>query len=64
MDAHFLLHERHQTSENSFAELRVWRVASPVRGSEHIYKYEYSQAFVVKGECVQRYDNEAGKGNQ
>ena len=44
-----------------FAELRVWRVPAPVRGSAHAYKYSLS--YVVAGECVLRYDNEAGKGD-
>jgi hypothetical protein len=30
-------------------------------GSKHRYKYRL--AFVVAGECVLRYDNEAGKGD-
>lgn len=61
MYAELLLHERHQVSEDSFAELRIWRVSSPVRGSPHEYKY--SLAYVVAGECVLRYDNEADKGD-
>jgi hypothetical protein len=32
-----------------------------VRGSAHHSKY--SPAYVVAGECVLRYDNEAGKGD-
>jgi hypothetical protein len=61
MGAELLLHERHQVSQDSFAELRIWRVRAPVRGSGHVYKY--SLAYVVAGECVLRYDNEAGKGD-
>ena len=61
MRAVLLLHERHQVSLDSFAELRIWRVPSQVRGSRHDYKY--SLAYVVAGECVLRYDNEAGKGD-
>lgn len=61
MRAELLLHERHQISQDSFAELRIWRVPSSVRGSRHEYKY--SLAYVVAGECVLRYDNEAGKGD-
>lgn len=34
---------------------------APVRGSTHSFKY--SLAFVVRGDCVMRYDNEAGKGD-
>ena len=61
MRAELLLHERHQIGHDSFAELRVWRVPSPVRGSAHMYKY--SLAYVVAGESVLRYGNEAGKGD-
>jgi hypothetical protein len=61
MKAELLLHERYQLMAEAFAELRVWRVPRPVRGSAHEYKY--SLAYVVAGECVFRYDNEAGKGD-
>lgn len=56
-----LLDERHVLSETAFAELVVWRVPAPVRGSAHGFRYRL--ALVVKGECVLRYDNEAGKGD-
>ena len=61
MKAGPLPHEHHQVSEDSLAELRIWQVTSPVPGSEHAYKY--SLACITAGECVLRYDNEAGKGN-
>ncbi len=61
MPAEPLLDERHVLSETAFAELVVWRVPAPVRGSEH--RYRYRLALVVKSECVLRYDNEAGKGD-
>jgi hypothetical protein len=61
MKAGLLLWERHQLSGNAFAELRIWRVPSSVKGSAHAYKY--ALAYVVEGECVLRYDNEAGKGD-
>lgn len=48
-------------SENAFAELVLWRLPQPMAGSKHSYKYRL--AFVVSGECVVRYDNEAGKGD-
>lgn len=56
-----MLNERHQLTANSFAELRIWRVSQPVRGSSHDLKY--ALAYVVAGVCVLRYDNEAGKGD-
>ena len=48
-------------SERAFAELVLWRVPKPLKGSKHSYKYRL--AYVVDGECVLRYDNEAGKGD-
>lgn len=61
MQAEALLDERHVLSETAFAELVVWRVPAPARGSAHQYRYRL--ALVVKGVCVLRYDNEAGKGD-
>ena len=61
MPAEPLLEERHVLSETAFAELAVWRVPAPVRGSAHDYRYRL--ALVVDGKCVLRYDNEAGKGD-
>ena len=48
-------------SEIAFAELVLWRVSPPVSGSAHPFKYRL--AYVVRGVCVLRYDNEAGKGD-
>ncbi|MBI2295015.1 MAG: hypothetical protein HYU76_03000 [Betaproteobacteria bacterium] len=61
MQAEPLLDERHVLSEAAFAELIVWRVPTPVRGSAH--RFRYRLALVVRGACVLRYDNEAGKGD-
>lgn len=56
-----LLRERHVLSENSFAELVIWRLPRPLAGSPHQSKYRL--AFVVDEICVLRFDNEAGKGD-
>ncbi|TRZ65375.1 MAG: hypothetical protein D4S02_08835 [Rhodocyclaceae bacterium] len=48
-------------SESAFAELALWRIPKPVKGSPHRYKYRL--AYVVRGVCVLRYDNEPGKGD-
>jgi len=56
-----MLNERHIVSENAFVEMVVWRVPLPLSGSSHDFKYRL--AFVVDGQCVVRYDNEAGKGD-
>ena len=61
MKAELLLRERHQLRPDAFVELRMWRVPAPVPGSAHAYKY--ALAYVVRGRCVLRYDNEAGKGD-
>lgn len=65
---HYLQHEAVQLictrilySEEAFAELVLWRLPRPVAGSSHGFKYRL--AYVVRGECVLRYDNEIGKGD-
>lgn len=61
MKAELLLDERVVLADAIFAEIRVWRVPAPVRGSGHDLKY--SLALVADRVCVLRYDNEAGKGD-
>ena len=61
MPAEPSLDERHILSETAFAELVIWRVTAPVRGSAHEYRHRL--ALVVDGKCVLRYDNEAGEGD-
>lgn len=61
MQAKLLLDERRVLAEGCFAEMIIWRVPSPLPGSQHIYKYRL--ACVVDEVCVLRYDNEAGKGD-
>ncbi len=60
MKATELLQRRVSYSERAFAELVLWRLPFPLPGSSHRFKYRL--AYVVDGECVMRYDNEAGKG--
>jgi Family of unknown function (DUF6516) len=61
MKATEILRTRVVHAEDAFAELILWRVPKPVTGSLHDYKYRL--AYVVRGVCVIRYDNEAGKGD-
>lgn len=61
MKAEPLLRERRIVAEDTFVELVVWQVSSPLPGSAHLFKYRL--ALVVDGRCVLRYDNEAGKGD-
>ena len=56
-----LLRQRIVLAENKFAELVLWRLTQPLAESEHTFKYRLAD--VVNGECVLRYDNEAGKGD-
>lgn len=60
--AELVLKERTKLGDDAFTDVRIWAVPQePVRGSVH--RYKYSLAHVVAGECVLRYDNEAGKGD-
>jgi len=61
MKAGLLYDERHVLAEDAFVEIVIWRVPQALRGSVHHYKYRL--ALVAEGECVLRYDNEAGKGD-
>ena len=61
MKAVELLRRRIPYSETSFAELVLWQLRDPLPGSKHRFKCRL--AFVVRGECVLRYDNESGKGD-
>jgi hypothetical protein len=61
MTAVQLLRTRITYADTAFAELVLWQVPKPVAGSGHRFKYRL--AYVVRGECVLRYDNEDGKGD-
>ena len=61
MKAKLLVRQRTIVSESAFAEMVIWDLPEPLEGSQHSFKYRL--AFVVNGECVLRYDNEAGKGD-
>lgn len=61
MKALVLVRRRVVLATDAFAEVVVWQVPEPVSSSGHLFKYRL--AYVVKGECVVRYDNERGKGD-
>jgi hypothetical protein len=61
MRAELLIDERHVLDVGIFVEIVVWRVPRPLPGSRHLFKYRLG--FIVDGNCVLRYDNEAGKGD-
>lgn len=53
--------DQFEVRQGVHAELVVWVLPTPARGSRHDYKYRL--ALIADGECVLRYDNEAGKGD-
>jgi hypothetical protein len=61
MKAEPLLDERYVLGDDAFVELVIWQLPEAARGSRHRFKYRL--ALVIAGECVLRYDNEAGKGD-
>ena len=61
MKAALLVRERVPFGADSFAEIVLWQLPQPLPGSLHPYKYRL--AFVRRGECLFRYDNESGKGD-
>lgn len=61
MKATELLRRRIAYSDVAFAELVLWQLPVPIPGSTHSYKYRL--AYVLRGVCVLRYDNESGKGD-
>lgn len=61
MKATELFRRRIVYAEDAFAEMVLWQLPQPLAGSKHAFKYRL--AYVVNGECVLRYDNEAGKGD-
>ena len=61
MRATLLLKSREPLGDGRFIERVVWKVLAALAGSKQSFKYRL--AFLVKGRCVVRYDNEAGKGN-
>ncbi len=56
-----VMRSRTELARGAVAEVLIWRVPEPVRGSTHYFKYRL--ALVVDDVCVLRYDSEAGKGD-
>ncbi|MCI1191263.1 DUF6516 family protein [Calidifontimicrobium sp. SYSU G02091] len=55
-----LIRRRVVMAADAFVEVVVWRVRKPVPPAAHPFKYRL--AYVVRGQCVLRYDSERGKG--
>jgi hypothetical protein len=61
MDAVLRNRSKFELGVDITAELVIWELPTPVRGSRHNFKYRL--ALIASGVCVLRYDNEAGKGD-
>lgn len=61
MKATLLVRRRIVVAPDAFAEVVIWALPRALAGSSHSFKYRL--AYVVNGDCVLRYDNEAGKGD-
>ncbi|WP_341705022.1 DUF6516 family protein [Ferrovibrio sp.] len=61
MKAELLLREVWRLDEQAAVEIVIWRLPKPLAGSPHGFKYRL--AYIERGRCVLRYDNEAGKGD-
>ena len=61
MEALELKRTRIVYSDVAFAELVLWQLPKASPGLAHRFKYRL--AYVARGVCVLRYDNEAGKGD-
>lgn len=59
--AELLYRARTYFRDDAFAEVVLWKLPAPLKGSSHSFKYRL--ALVISDECVLRYDNEAGKGD-
>ena len=57
-----LLHEKVVRTDGSLVEIVIWRLPRPTPDRPHGLKYRLY--FGRAGECLVRYDNEAGKGDQ
>jgi hypothetical protein len=61
MKATLVVRTRIVIAADRFAEMVLWRLPVAMPGSTHCFKYRL--AYVVRGKCVLRYDNESGKGD-
>jgi hypothetical protein len=52
MKATLLLTERHAVNKQAFAELLVWKVPVPLRGSAHLFKYSLAISSWASAFCV------------
>lgn len=61
MRAEKLFHEKRVLADGAIIEMVIWRLPSPVLGSQHAYKYRLY--FGRAGTRIVGFDNERGKGD-
>ena len=61
MQARLLFEFRQDYDDGAIAEMVIWELSTPLKGSRHAYKYRLFYGF--SGERVLGYDNERGKGD-
>ena len=59
--ATLILHRKRFFDDGTISEIKLWQVATPVRGSTH--RFKYSLYYGRPGERWIGFDNEAGKGD-
>lgn len=62
MAAKLIYRRRHTFPEGNIIEVVIWQVPTPVRGSQHYYKYRLFYGGKQSGRIV-GYDNERPKGD-
>jgi hypothetical protein len=61
MKAEKLLHEKRVLRDGAIVEMVIWKLPTPVLGSDHAYKYRLF--FGRDGRRIVCFDNERGKGD-
>jgi len=61
MKAVLAFYDKQVMPDGAIVEMKIWQLASPVRGSAHRLKYSLFYGFA--GERLVGYDNEPGKGD-
>ncbi len=60
MKAGLVYHEKKYIAENTFREIKIWRVP---KSEDKPHGYKYSLVYIVDGKRVIGYDNAEGKGD-
>jgi len=60
--AQLIVRHKEVTDDGYVIEVVIWRLAVPLHGCLHLYKYRLYFG-TQDGVCVVRYDNERGKGD-